>query len=74
MFSGATSVTDWDIFFSATNLLLGYRLEQSDTGKSLCSFKDKGDSIEVTKLYTATSAQNKIISIAFVLSFSTVFK
>lgn len=39
-------------FFSATNLLLGYQLEQSDTGKSLCSFKDKGDPTEVTKLWT----------------------
>lgn len=56
MFSGATSVTDW-AFFCATNLLLGYHLEQNDTGKSLCSFKDKGDSIEVAKLHTATFHQ-----------------
>lgn len=49
MFSGATSVTDWAFSFSATNLLLGYRLEQNDTGKNSCSFTDKGD---MTKLYT----------------------
>lgn len=55
MFSGATSVTDWAFcFLPATSLLLGHRLEQNDTGKSLCSFKDKGDPIEVTELYTAT--------------------
>lgn len=41
-------------FFGATRLLLAYWLEQNDTGESLCSFKDKGDPAEVTKLYTAT--------------------
>lgn len=38
MFSGATRVTDW-VFFSP--LLLGYQLEQNDTGKSF--FKEKRD-------------------------------
>ena len=41
-------------FFPATNLLLGYRLEPNDTGRNSCSFKDKGDPIEVTELYTVT--------------------
>lgn len=59
-------------FFSATNLLLGHWLEQNDSGKSSGSFKDKGDPVEVTKLYTAafTTAQNKMIGIAFILHFS----
>lgn len=50
----------WLGFFFVTNLLLAYWLEQNDTGKSLCSFKDKEDPIEVTHLYTDTSQLHKI--------------
>lgn len=41
MFPAATNVSDWPFYLCATNFLLGYKLEQSDTGRSLCSVKDK---------------------------------